>query len=295
MGTEQGRRVGRRDFIIGVAAMMAALVSKRTCESGIRPPEQASTVNPKMLIEQWEKEAAKNPGKTSLYTERIVDLAVDVFCDEMGYSKESLKSRISILEKSDYVKKLTECGEKFNPNVFTVTDLFENKAYFNKEPGFFIDRPHVYMIFMGAIHELFHLAPERKTVGQNIYRKGLLEIHKEGSKQDRCSFRNYFIEFEETVVQDAAERLVLKTLGFQIKEGRSKYDELVVLYRRHILSFYGGDDVYKELLSFQQKSDLEGFFQSIGIKLGGKNQLEQIGFGKAHLDSVFVGKSKGEK
>jgi len=259
-----------------------------------RVEESSGEVNQtKNLLFRWDGELKLNPKERENYFRRTKDLAITFFSRQMGYDPQMFQSRVELTGRKEFFEKFTvfQCQQE-DETVPGFVSVLDDKAFINKDDkGFSQESDNLKRFFAVITHELFHLAPPKKHHAEPIsvlkiskpvtYEKGLTAYSlPEPGSQCLTIYRTFF---EEAVVDDATSRLTL-SLGFTVPTG---HEELNQRYRQGVLSLYAGN--HRELLGYQQRSDAEGFFRSVGEKIGGQEIKDASILGSDYLIRYFQG------
>lgn len=242
----------------------------------------------KRLLFKWDEELDRNSQLREKYLNQTKDLAIIYFSRQMGYDPQGFKDRVDLVSRGDFVNKFAaaQCEEP-EKNVAGFFNPLEDKTYVNKnDPGFMQSSHNLKRLFIVITHELFHLAPPKKQYSEPIQalkvpkpvvsQKGLASYSlSERNPQCLATFGTFL---EEAVVQDATSRLTF-LLGFEIPG--AEHRRLTRAYRERVLVLYGGN--HRELLAYQQKSDSEGFFRSVGERIESVPGKDKASLGAEYL------------
>lgn len=289
----------RRKAIRWIAGAIAVGLGLTTAsQTGILEPlfkeKLTGDVNQtKNLLYKWDEELKYNPQEREKYLRQSRDLAIAYFSRQMGYEPQSFQNRVELLGRKEFFEKYTDntCNQEteFVPAFINVLD---DKAFINKDDkGFAQSSDNLKRVFFATTHELFHLAPPRKHYAEPIralkipkpvtYEKGLAAYSLPDSNSECLTVYRTFLE--EAVVDDATLRLIFP-LSFNVPTGHGNLSQI---YRQEVLKLYGGN--HGELLGYHQRSDAEGFFRSIGEKIGGPGVMDASTLGSDYLVRYFQG------
>ncbi len=269
----------------------------------------------KGLLSKWNTEIGQDGKKLEKQAPHIVKLATKYFGKQMSsmfpekasdYSYDRLKNRVSLVSGQELDNKLVDisCGmaTKVPPDAEAVTD--PSNAQINISPSKIARLNPKYRvtqyasgIFLTTLHELMHssVTRTRHTPPVLLFGHNMpvdIEVGLDGFAINRGLSARYKKEclmssqslppIEELVVEDAAMELA-SLVGAENQNSRLIYENSK--YREKIRSLFGGD--YKELLRYQQFSNIEGYLVAVGSKLGGVNRQDQMARAGQHIKNIF--------
>jgi hypothetical protein len=229
----------------------------------------------------FNKEIYKNPTKMAELAPIIGGLAVEYFCQEMGYDPGRYRGRISYLSGHEYVKAVNEQSgcvvtQTTDDEAGTIKIDEKDLMLVNRDVLLYSDaqQHHIspsaaFNVFGVVIHELHHASSPIVDNPEN----GVIKFRGLGmlmpgpsteSKQGMICYGADRQQLEESVVQDSTDRMTEK-LGFKIRAS-DEYANWVRAYRSGVIDrLFNGD--HRALLSLQQQSKAEEFFALVGQKL----------------------------
>lgn len=307
------RRVSRREFNqVALATLGLALLN--AC-GGIETPAKVKKVptkeslvfsgnrdETKMLLNQWARETSNRPDKVGEYLPNTAKLAIAYFSSEMSsilpnrkqqYDEFKNRAKVELLDEESFFSKLSQCNASVDRTGLTAVDIHDEKTIIlNREPPLQARRIDSYFIVI--LYSSFLLSPPRKEYpnGKHIkdipepvrYERGLVAF----SEQPKSNCGNLYRLQIEGAVAIHSTRELLRRIGLNLIPG-SIYNEIAEKYQNQIIiPLYGGN--FAELLEYQQETNSDEFFRSIGKKLNGNSlsSQEQLDLGDKAVRDIFL-------
>lgn len=244
----------------------------------------------KALLDKWHLEVGQDGKRLKEYAPRISDLAVAYFSKQMTemfpdrkekYDLQVLRNATFIVDEKGFLEAHVKdsCGliERSPNDAVGFAGLATKSIYINLErlPRIAKSGEHIRTLFLSVIHELLHVSSDFKQYADPVQTVGFLapvdiqvglgvgwlnKLLSEQKKQN-CLREGFWI-LEEVVVEDATNELSTRV---GVKNVSPETDVYARIYSQKIKSLFHGD--FKELLRYQQESDVEGYFRAVGNKL----------------------------